>query len=111
MRLPRHSQSSRRSSDQLSSAHATSSLALGPIKSIALRSRRRVKLSGGAGPWEARKEAAVRAYHEWMPTRSGTFGEPGYIGEKIWRRFDMGDLATVVALETRLTVRARSLLR
>lgn len=47
----------------------------------------------------------MRAYHEWMPTRSGTFGKPGYIGEKIWRRFDMGNLATVVALETRLTVR------
>jgi phosphodiesterase/alkaline phosphatase D-like protein len=51
-----------------------------------------------------RKEIAVRVYHEWMPTRSGVFGEPGYIGENIYRRFDMGDLATIQCLETRVTV-------
>jgi alkaline phosphatase D len=58
-----------------------------------------------AGSWEQRKEVAVRAYHEWMPTRSGTYGKSDYIGSDIYRRFDMGDLATIQCLETRITVR------
>ena len=52
-----------------------------------------------------RKENAIRAYHEWMPTRSGTFGQPGYIGANIARTFYMGDLATIQCLEMRVTVR------
>ena len=67
------------------------------------------------GDWETRKQAAVRAYHEWMPTRSRSLAAPPaeegsdaglpFLGPKIYRKFDFGDLATLVVLETRLLAR------
>ena len=59
-----------------------------------------------AGSWAARTERSTRVYHEYMPIRGGTYGESDYVGKKIWRSFDMGDLAKVVAVEMRLTVRS-----
>jgi phosphodiesterase/alkaline phosphatase D-like protein len=58
------------------------------------------------GPWSARKAASVQAYLEWMPIREPT---PGRAREAIWRSFEIGDLATLVMLETRLLARSRGL--
>jgi phosphodiesterase/alkaline phosphatase D-like protein len=55
------------------------------------------------GDWSARKEAAVQAYMEWTPIREPA---PGRAREAIWRVFELGDLATLVMLETRLTARS-----
>ncbi len=45
------------------------------------------------GDWAARKTAAVRAYHEWMPTRRTG---------PLYRSFRYGDLADLLLLDTRL---------
>ncbi len=57
----------------------------------------------GEGEWSARKSDAVRAYLEWMPIREP---QAGRAREAIWRRFEFGDLATLIMLETRLTARS-----
>lgn len=59
----------------------------------------------GEGEWAARRDAAVRAYHEWMPIRPHTGDELG----KIYRRFDFGDLASLILLDTRLVGRDQQL--
>ena len=51
------------------------------------------------GPWEARKAAAVQAYHEWMPIRTGS--DRG----KIYRSFHFGGLVSLHMLDTRLVGR------
>ena len=51
----------------------------------------------GEGSWAARKAAAVQAYHEWLPTRTR--------GERIYRAFSFGTLATLSMLENRLVNR------
>lgn len=50
------------------------------------------------GPWEARLQAAARAYHEWMPIRTAPDGNR----LKIFRAFDFGNLARLVMLDTRI---------
>ena len=59
------------------------------------------------GDWDDRKQAALRAYYEWMPVR-----EPrkGRIKQDIFRSYDWGDLLTLVTVETRLTARAEPLI-
>ena len=47
------------------------------------------------GEWSVRKAAAMRAYREWMP-----------VSDEPWASYDIGDLATLYRLETRLTARA-----
>jgi len=54
------------------------------------------------GDFEARKVAAMQAYHEWMPTR---FDPEANSGLMEWRAFHFGDLSTLLVLETRLTAR------
>jgi alkaline phosphatase D len=62
--------------------------------------------SGGAenhqpdkeGSWDARKAAAKRAYREWLP-----------VSDDVWESYELGDLATLFRLETRLTARSRPL--
>ncbi len=54
------------------------------------------------GDWPTRRDAALRAYFEWMPIREP---EPGRAREAIWRTFELGDLATLTMLETRLSGR------
>ncbi|MDT0496430.1 alkaline phosphatase D family protein [Algiphilus sp. W345] len=62
--------------------------------------------SGGAenhqpdseGDWLLRVAAATQAYHEWLPIRTP---DPSLL-TRIYRRFDFGDLAELVMLETRL---------
>ncbi len=55
------------------------------------------------GDWPARKRAALQAYFEWMPIRDPA---PGRAAEAINRRFDFGDLATLLMVETRLLARS-----
>ncbi|WP_414902427.1 alkaline phosphatase D family protein [Sphingomonas flavalba] len=47
------------------------------------------------GSYADRKAAAVKAYREWMP-----------VADQDWSRYEIGDLATVFRLETRLTARS-----
>ncbi len=58
------------------------------------------------GDWMARKAAAVQAYLEWMPMRDP---EAGKMRDAVWRKFDIGDLATLFLLETRLTARGEDI--
>lgn len=50
------------------------------------------------GEWTARRAAAIRAYHEWMPIRLPDANRP----ERIFRSFDFGDLVSLHMLDTRL---------
>jgi len=59
------------------------------------------------GDWETRKQAALRAYYEWMPVREPV---PGRAREAFYRSFQFGDLLTLVGVETRLTARAEPLI-
>ena len=60
--------------------------------------------SGGAenhqseteGDWSVRKAAAMRAYREWLP-----------VSDEPWARYEIGELATLFRLETRLTARSQ----
>ena len=54
------------------------------------------------GDWSVRKAVAVQAYLEWMPVRDP---EAGKVREAIWRKFEIGDLATLFLLESRLVGR------
>ena len=62
------------------------------------------------GDWQARREASIRAYFEWMPVR-----EPEWLDRKgatraqFWRSYSFGDLATLTTLETRHTARAEQI--
>ena len=58
------------------------------------------------GDWSDRKMAAVQAYFEWIPIREP---EPGKLTTAVWRTFEFGDVATVFALESRLTGRSDEL--
>lgn len=58
------------------------------------------------GDWTARKAAAVQAYLEWMPVRDPVAGRAR---EAIWRKVDIGDLATLFLLESRLVGRDEDL--
>ncbi|NUT15475.1 MAG: alkaline phosphatase, partial [Cupriavidus sp.] len=53
---------------------------------------------GAEGSFIARRAAAVRAYHEWLPTRLPDPADP----LKIYRSFDFGNLASLHMLDTRL---------
>lgn len=50
------------------------------------------------GDWEARKRAAMQAYHDWMP-----------VSDAPWDSYQIGDLATIIMPETRLTARSEQL--
>lgn len=58
------------------------------------------------GSWDERKQAAMRAYYEWMPIRDP---EEGKTRESLFRSLDFGDLLSLVTVETRLTARAEPL--
>lgn len=50
------------------------------------------------GDWQTRKQAAERAYREWLP-----------VSGRAWERYEIGELATLFRTETRLTARDRPL--
>ncbi|MBW8858356.1 MAG: alkaline phosphatase D family protein, partial [Caulobacter sp.] len=58
------------------------------------------------GDWSKRKAAGIKAYYEWMPIREPA---PGTLPEASWRRFQFGDVVTLMMTETRLTARTHQL--
>ena len=50
------------------------------------------------GAWTARRDAAVRAWHEWMPVRE----RPAAGASPIFRSFRFGRIADLIMLDTRL---------
>ncbi|MGJ9413096.1 alkaline phosphatase D family protein [Aeromicrobium sp. CF4.19] len=56
--------------------------------------------SATEGPWLERRQAAIRAYDEWMPVRLGGTVEVGD-GERIHRSFRFGRLAELAMLDLR----------
>lgn len=50
------------------------------------------------GPWAARTRAAMQARREWLP-----------VSDAPWARYDVGDLASLFRIETRLTAREKPL--
>ncbi len=50
------------------------------------------------GPWPVRMAAAMRAWHEWLPMRSDAYA-----------RYELGDLASLFRLETRIIGRSQQL--
>jgi alkaline phosphatase D len=58
------------------------------------------------GDWATRKAVAIKAYYEWMPIREPAAGA---LPEACWRRFQFGDVATLLMTETRLTARTHQL--
>ena len=59
------------------------------------------------GDWDARRQAALRAYYEWMPVREP---KPGRVRSDIYRNFRFGSLANLTCVETRLTARAEPII-
>ena len=59
------------------------------------------------GDWDSRKQAAMRAYYEWMPIREP---KPGKAREALFRDYSYGDLLSLVTVETRLVARAEPLI-
>ncbi|MAB26915.1 MAG: alkaline phosphatase [Alteromonadaceae bacterium] len=59
----------------------------------------------GEGDFIQRIHAARQAYHEWMPIRTGAKGDQGVI----YRAFQIGDLADLIMLDTRLVGRDEQL--
>ena len=59
------------------------------------------------GDWDTRKQAALRAYYEWMPIREP---KAGRVRSDIYRNFRFGNLANLTCVETRLTARAEPLI-
>jgi alkaline phosphatase D len=57
----------------------------------------------GEGDWYVRRDAAVKAYFEWMPIREGA----GSRQATIYRTLSFGDLADLVMLDTRMVGRDR----
>ncbi|MEM7359426.1 MAG: alkaline phosphatase D family protein [Pseudomonadota bacterium] len=55
----------------------------------------------GEGDWQMRKAAALQAYYEWMPIRAPM----GRANVDQWRSFEIGQLASLIMLETRLSAR------
>lgn len=57
------------------------------------------------GSFAARKEAALRAYYEWMPVRPAGENDSG----RIYRSFSFGNLVELLMLDTRLAGREKQL--
>ncbi|MCB2385138.1 alkaline phosphatase D family protein [Thalassolituus alkanivorans] len=55
------------------------------------------------GSFEERRAAAIQAYHEWLPIRSGSDTA------KIWRAFEFGNLVNLTMLDTRMYARDKPL--
>jgi len=55
------------------------------------------------GSFEERRAAAIQAYHEWLPIRSGSDTA------KIWRAFEFGNLVNLTMLDTRMYARDKVL--
>lgn len=58
------------------------------------------------GDWDARRQASLQAYYEWLPIR-----EPAADGSmaEYWRHFKFGDLVSLLTLESRHTGRSQQI--
>lgn len=56
------------------------------------------------GLWTDRRDAALKAYYEWMPVRNPAAGRNQ---TEFWRTYRFGNLATLVTLETRHSARGQ----
>ncbi|MBW4531150.1 MAG: ExeM/NucH family extracellular endonuclease [Aphanothece saxicola GSE-SYN-MK-01-06B] len=71
--------------------------------------------SATEGDWIARRDAALKAYHEWLPIREPGLRQPEDGATALspltqgYRSFDFGDVLALHILETRLTARDRQL--
>lgn len=59
----------------------------------------------GQGSWSTRRDAAARAFLEWMPIREGGLATDGV--PVIYRSFPLGNLGDLIMLDTRLVGRDR----
>ena len=59
------------------------------------------------GSWDSRRQAALRAYYDWMPVREP---KAGRVRAEIYRNFRFGNLANLTCVETRLTARAEPII-
>ncbi|NQE60742.1 Phosphodiesterase/alkaline phosphatase D [Caulobacter sp. RHG1] len=57
------------------------------------------------GAWEARRDAAIQAYFEWLPMRDPPAGQPRHALNRV---YDYGDLVSLIVIETRLTGRTKA---
>ena len=57
------------------------------------------------GRYSDRVRAAIRAYHEWLPTREPATVDPGAPAVAYNRTVHFGDVASFVVMETRLVAR------
>src|SRR5690606_2511644 len=57
------------------------------------------------GTWDARRDAAIQAYFEWLPIRDPKPGQPAYA---LNRTYDYADLLSLIVIETRLTGRTQA---
>ena len=57
------------------------------------------------GDWALRRDAAIQAYREWLPIRDPANGNES---ERTYRRFDIGSLASIIMLDTRLVGRSKA---
>ena len=60
---------------------------------------------GGEGSFSARRDSALKAWHERLPVRTPDMADL----RKIWRSFDFGGLAALHMLETRVVARERQI--
>ncbi|MFN4184804.1 MAG: alkaline phosphatase D family protein [Hyphomonas sp.] len=58
------------------------------------------------GSWEARRDAALQAYFEWMPMRDP---RPGAAAKTLTRTYEFGEIASLILIESRLTGRGEAL--
>lgn len=59
----------------------------------------------GEGDFDPRRRAAIQAFYEWLPIREQSSVEEG----AIYRSFEIGDLASLIMLDTRLVGRDEQL--
>lgn len=58
------------------------------------------------GDWETRRAQSLQAYYEWLPVRDP---REGGTREEYWRHYKIGDLASLITLETRHTGRSKQI--
>ncbi|MFT6100631.1 MAG: alkaline phosphatase D [Arenicella sp.] len=56
------------------------------------------------GSWEQRRQVAIQAYREWLPIRDPLDNDHSEIA---YRRFDIGSLASLIMLDTRIVGRSK----
>ncbi len=60
----------------------------------------------GEGDWETRRAESLQAFYEWLPIRDP---HDGGSREEYWRHYKIGDLASLITLESRHTGRSKQI--